>query len=993
MNVTIVESPIKSKTISKYLKEAGVTDMKVMSSSGHIVDLPTKDMSIEKDGAGFHATYKIIPGKSKLVNDIKEACKKADTIFIMTDDDREGEKICYDLVEYCNINSYYRVTIREITKKAIISTLVDRYGIRLIDQNIVRGQMARRESDRIIGYGITPCIQYHFKNKNIPFDTHGSGRVEAIALSILAERFDNQKKYEENGPTVENLVLARYRYKGYTFDLIGKNLTYKPSETVDMHLVIKRAMMYAHEVAAYEPRIDDREPPKPLISSTLYSTASYVLNMKPTDTEKYAQLLFQHGFINYPRTDSYALSDEANEGIKNYLLSIVTKLENTRQELLLRFSSYEEANQNQSYCTLEKNIEDLTEAILPTARTYKNAENAQEAHECIRPINFDNRYAPSAIEKIWKSSSEYADLGEEHLKLYKLIWARTIVTRLANSVYDKSKLTVTAGEFIFSGNAHECLNRGWELYYEKLFKDSVHESDIWHRQPVILPKDLYSGVEIINKEVDYYEKKSRKPKRISEGALIAELGSKGVARPSTLHTYSSKLIKKGYIVANSNLLDIKPSGLAVFNFLQEYAPWMVNTDEAHQFEETIISIEKGEILDTKPILNDYWSKIDALKDKIGFVSYEKRGPSDKQKDMALVIFNELDKDAQSKIDINLILSNAIETSSFISSQIEIKKLDALKTSIGKCPNCKDNAPIIEMSSLFECSNKRCSLKIWKKNILGFFEHFKRPMDEQHMQIFIHVLLKDKVALCRGLVGGGDAFDTYVELKYNREYKNWGLSFSKKYSTKKEHGSIGEWENIEISTPQQNTPEEKINTQVQQLEYSKEERRLLNNQAIKCSLTRAFNRKALNSDIKKIIQIKSHEKINNLIACTFIDFDHLKNINDIHGHEMGDNVLVSAVNQMFSIAKEYPCRVYRYTGGEFVLLYYGIEQKIVIESINLLRENIYNLILDDNLQKITFSSGLCMHIDNESMADLLYRTDQAMFEAKESGRNQTVIGVQ
>jgi len=645
MELIIVESPVKAKTIEKYLKSLKAKGKYVIATGGHITTMPTSSMSIDFSNGEYIGKYSIIQEKKATIEKIKSLAKKATNVFCCQDDDREGERIAEDVVEVCKIKRYYRVTFHEITISAIKQTLIDKEGIRLIDKNIVSAQKTRRIIDRLIGWKLQPAMRYYFNKEfkdreSKPDLNKGIGRVSAYALGIIYNQEQNIIEFNEKDEKDKEsfVIIARYNVGGISFSLKGKNLEFKRNNYSKMQEVLQKASSEIHEVVKYNPAFEEVVPYPAFTTAKLYSACSFVFRMEPTRTSAILQELFNTGYITYPRTDSVIVSDSSAEAIVVFLKNILP-------------------NDKHSDILFEK-------------RKYKNNEYAQAGHPAIYPIFIDIDHSPRHISSTWKKDPACKNFTESHKKVYNLIWDRTIATQLINASYETPEVEIMAGDYVFKGKGRKPSNLGWKKYFKTLSSTELGgNKEDWTDDILIIP-ELYIGDIMSDVIVDYYVKKARQPKRVSEGALIQTLRADNVSRPSTIHTVSSTLFKKGYIKRVSTFLVPTEQGMLVAKFLQEYLQWLID-EEAQKFEDNISLIEK-DALSPKELIDSYVSLLDELNKKIGYDKTIHIGgatdklPSDKQISFVMSLYNKLPKNEQDAINLEDILKNSQTASTFIS---------------------------------------------------------------------------------------------------------------------------------------------------------------------------------------------------------------------------------------------------------------------------------------------------------------------------------------
>jgi len=949
-SLVIVESPIKAKTIEKYLNEENSKKYIVIASGGHVKNLPEKQFGISINNHVVTGEYVILPSAKKFISRVKEILTYANEVFMCTDDDREGERICEDIVKVCNITSYYRFAPREITENSIKNAIFNKVEVRQIDEKVITAQKVRREEDRILGYGLSPIIRWYSKRDKNEIKTYGTGRVEAIALDILYQRHLLIEEYKYNKPLPTNKIKAFYKYNGIPFELNGEKLEFQQDEYEELEKSKSLAMQNPHIVSEVIPEIEDYPPRPPLITSSLYSNASYAYGFEPSFTKKLAQELFYSGAINYPRTDSYMIADEKVEDIIAYHKETISI-------------------ENQDDIKLEK-------------REYKNKKGAQAAHEAIRPSCIDVNHSPSHVLETWKQSNKTSSLNENHFKIYELIWNYTVATQLENSKYDQTEIIVRAGSLVFKDKANECIYRGWEKYHGLLINAASREDkDKWKGKEKIFPKDLFVGKVLENVTIDSYEKPSRAPKRISSGGLISMLENLQVARPSTMHTIASKIIKKSYSTNDSNLLSITKSGVFVAKFNEEYAPELIDRKEASSFEDLLQKIEKGEITDTNNILEECWNYIETVKKRVGFVEYDKREPTEKQIQYAKKIYECLTDEEKEKVP-----SDTFEffekTKDFISKNEAIEKEIALQNSLGKCPKCKKDT-IVAKGEVFKCLSDKCSFVLYKNGIKKLFSSMKKELSDDDIVSMVSTILKDKVVYMTALNTQYGTKDTYFELSYSKIYKSYSFSFVK--NRKDIDEKLGRWENFR-NIDSKNKKEIK-NLENEVMKLSKTNKRLKNDMR-KDTLTRAFNKPALRCDLQKLINNKNNSKVNNKIFVAYFDGDNFKKINDTYGHKSGDDVLIGLVDTCFLGIRYFNAsgNVYRMGGDEFVIVFYGVQTDEVQNYLEMIKKSINSKKFGEKKVKASISIGFAEFGEHDDVDSLCDKADQALYIAKKKGKN-------
>lgn len=415
MKLVIVESPTKAKTINKYLGK----DFKVKSSFGHVRDLPVKPgkkSSLEETMGIFpsndwKAVYEILPGKSKIITDLKGAAAKADEIYLAADPDREGEAIAWHLSEILGRHDvkFKRVVYQEITKKAVEAAFANPGVINL---DLVNAYKARRFLDRVVGFQLSPFLW-----KTIARGL-SAGRVQSVALRMVVEREKEIKAFipEEfwtiaanlSKNTSESITAEVVKFKGAKFAVNNEN------EAKSCEAYLSKS---EYKVAEKIDKPTKSKPNPPFVTSTLQQAASRVLGFGVKRTMYLAQRLYENGYITYMRTDSTRLSDDAVKSIKDFITD----------------------NYGNNY-------------LPETTRIYASKELAQEAHEAIRPSDIYNQHDLKNIDKDAK-------------KLYDLIWKRTVSSQMSDAEFDTSSVTIYAGDYELKAKGRVLKFDGWQKVF------------------------------------------------------------------------------------------------------------------------------------------------------------------------------------------------------------------------------------------------------------------------------------------------------------------------------------------------------------------------------------------------------------------------------------------------------------------------------------------------------------------------------------------------
>ena len=479
-NLVIVESPAKAGTIQKYLGSSYV----VKSSFGHIRDLQDNELSIDVSN-GFAPQYVIPSDKKKVVTELKKAAKEAETVWLASDEDREGEAISWHLFETLGLSkeNTKRIVFHEITKPAILNAIENP---REIDMSLVNAQQARRVLDRLVGFELSPVLWRKIQPKL------SAGRVQSVALRLVVDRereilnFKSEQYYK---------VDAIFHPEGTPEKtLVKATLDRRFPDMESAKAYLERCIGAEFSICGIEKKEGNRFPAAPFTTSTLQQEAARKLRMSVSQTMSIAQRLYEHGLITYMRTDSTNLSSLAINTAKNFICE----------------------NFGEEYSRV---------------RQYKTkSKGAQEAHEAIRPTYIEN----TSIEGT-----------PQEQKLYELIWKRTVASQMADARILRTDIKVASdkGEEKFNVQASQVLFDGFlKLYMEST--DEPQQDD----EMVILP-EMNIGDRMFDIEISADCKFTSAPSRYSEATLVKKLEELGIGRPSTYAPTISTLTKgRGYIV-------------------------------------------------------------------------------------------------------------------------------------------------------------------------------------------------------------------------------------------------------------------------------------------------------------------------------------------------------------------------------------------------------------------------------------------------------------
>ena len=581
-SLVIVESPAKAKTISKYLGN----DFIVESSVGHIRDLPKKSSptskraSIPKDVSpeekirlkaindrnrlirrmgidpdnGWTADWQIIPEKEKVIKNLKKAAKQVDHIYLATDLDREGEAIAWHLKEALGPDKYdySRVRFNQITKAAIVDSFADP---KEIDLDLVKAYRARRFLDKVIGFELSPLLW-----KKIARGL-SAGRVQSVALRVLDERerliqeFIPEEFWEVSMSLGKNDLSIPFSLNRKKSDPLLKE-----EEARKIEDLINNSELSINEIIKKPVKA---KPRPPFITSTLQQAASTKLSFTVKRTMRVAQKLYEAGHITYMRTDAPSLSKESIQDARNYI------------------------------------NEKIGDKYLTNApRIYASTENAQEAHEAIRPTN------------AFMTPNDLLNQTEEEKRLYQLIWQQYIACQMPDAEYLSTSAKIIIDEYTFSAKGREVVFDG----YTKVSQPAKSDDED------ILPP-LSEGELLTLNDINLEQKFTKPPTRFSEAALVKELEKKGIGRPSTYANIISTIQDRGYVEIQNRRFFVKKIGHIVTERLLESFDDIMDYEFTANLENNLDRVAQGEI-DWRNVLDDFYA---SFKNDLALASDEDNG--------------------------------------------------------------------------------------------------------------------------------------------------------------------------------------------------------------------------------------------------------------------------------------------------------------------------------------------------------------------------------
>ena len=551
-NLVIVESPAKSKTLVRFLGK----DFDVMSTVGHIVDLPKSKIGVDVEN-GFAPDYQTIKGKEKVITELRKAAKKAEKVYLAPDPDREGEAIAWHVANKLKSTKaqFVRVTFNEITKTAVQEALKHP---REIDTNLVNAQQARRVLDRLVGYQVSPFL-WKTVARNL-----SAGRVQSVALRLVCEREEEINAFTAEEYWMIKAVLANhadeqfqanlYKMNGETVVKAGddaKNKVVIRSEK-DAKKILTALKKETFTVAEVKQSKRVRRPAAPFITSTLQQEAAKAYGFSPKQTMATAQKLYegveigkegQTGLITYMRTDSTRVSGEALDAARAYI----------------------KKEYGDKYLPAKPNV-------------YGPKKAAQDAHEAIRPS-----YITMPPDKVKKY------LTVQQLKLYTLIWNRFVASQMTEANYAVETVDVEAGDCLFRATAQKLLFDGFlKIYHEEKETDENGNGDSTDSLP-----DLKKKEKLTLKKLEPNQSFTKPPARYSEAMLVKRLEADGIGRPSTYASIISVIKDRKYVDLIEKKLHPTELGTTVNRILIENFPKIFNVEFTAAMEKELDLVEEG----------------------------------------------------------------------------------------------------------------------------------------------------------------------------------------------------------------------------------------------------------------------------------------------------------------------------------------------------------------------------------------------------------------
>ncbi|OGM80805.1 DNA topoisomerase I [Candidatus Woesebacteria bacterium RIFOXYB1_FULL_40_26] len=657
MNLIIVESPTKARTLSKFLG----SDYSVEATMGHVKDLPKSELGIDlkKD---FKPDYVPVPGKEEVIALLQKLAKKAKQVFLATDPDREGEAISYHVKEVLNTDGKVkRITFHEITKEAVEEAIA---APRAIDKNLVDAQVGRRVLDRLVGYKLSPLLWRKVRRGL------SAGRVQTVTVRLIVEREREIEKFKSDEYWEIYALLKNSKTQKLQVQLIkvdDKKAEVKDKKTADKILAdLKKAKYKVKLVDKHEVR---KNPYAPFTTSTMSQAGARLFFWSAKKTMRTAQKLYEEGLITYHRTDSTNIAVSAVNKVRDYIKK------------------------------------EYGEKYLPESpRIYKTQSKvAQEAHEAIRPTNVSNS----------KLKIQNSKFFQDQEKLYDLIWRRFVASQMTPSVYDETTIDVEArgrhperagraegsNIYLLRASGQSIKFDGWK----KVIPPAKDTQEISQKLPEVSQNEALRLI-----KVDGTQKFTEPPPRYNEASLIKTLEKLGIGRPSTYAPTISTIQIRQYVEKNEGKFFPTPVGVAVNDFLLKYFPDVFGYQFTAEMEADLDNIANGKT-DWESPIKKFWSPFaktleivqkGSKRVKIEVEKLDKKCPKCKEGELVIRIGR---------------FGKFISCSRFPDCDYTEKYVEKIGM---KCPKCKEGDVVIKKSgkgrNFFGCSRyPDCKWASWR----------------------------------------------------------------------------------------------------------------------------------------------------------------------------------------------------------------------------------------------------------------------------------------
>ena len=551
-NLVIIESPGKTRALENYLGRG----YKVVASIGHVRDLPKSSLGVDIEN-GFAAKYVNIREKTDLCNMLRNEARKADTVYLATDPDREGEAISWHLLSVIDApeSKIRRVTFNEITKNAVRAGMESPRGINM---DLVNSQQTRRILDRIVGYKLSPFL-WHTIRSGL-----SAGRVQSVATRILVDREKEINSFVPEEYWKIDACLITKSGKSFTAKYFGRN-----GEKEDLHNKEEADAVYngsvngEFTVDSVKKSTKTRSPQPPFTTSTMLQDASRKLNFRSSKTMKVAQELYEgidlgpenggsQGLITYMRTDSVRISDEAVSAVRALIGRV------------------------------------YGDGYLPKKpRVFKTKASAQDAHEAIRPSHVEN--TPDKIKGY---------LSSDQFKLYKLIWERFVACQMEAAVFDVVNAVIKCGQFEYHASGSTPRSNGYLALYEESADENKEKEEK-------LPP-LTAGETLRLKKLSPEQKFTEPPPRYTEAALMKFLEEQGIGRPSTFTPTITTIIDRGYVERDGKILRATSLGELTVGLMKDNFPDIIDIHFTAGMENKLDDIANGKA-SMEEVLSGFWN--------------------------------------------------------------------------------------------------------------------------------------------------------------------------------------------------------------------------------------------------------------------------------------------------------------------------------------------------------------------------------------------------
>lgn len=578
MDLIIVESPSKAKTISKYLKGK----YKVDASGGHVRDLPEKRLGVDIAN-NFEPTYVVTPEKKAVIKRLTDEAAKADNVYLATDPDREGEAISWHLKNVLKLkDGKNRIEFNEISPAAVTKAL---QNPREIDYNLVDAQQARRVLDRLVGYKLSPLLCKRIRSGL------SAGRVQSVALRLIVDREREiqafvPEEYWNINAELQDKAKAYSPFKALLSEKNGKK--YKPSNKEESDALIAAIDGKPYIVKEIKKALAKSHAPAPFTTSTLQQDASNKFGMTSPEVMLVAQHLYEGidtekeghiALVTYIRTDSVRVSAEAQERARGYIAEKYGK----------------------EYVPAKPNF-------------YKSKKDAQDAHECIRPIDITR--TPESMKGV---------LDKKHYNVYKLIYERFIASQMSEAVYNSVKIKIDNSGYTFKASGRTLKFAGFTAVYQDAApkQDASKNGEDEAETSKLLP-DLKEGEEVDLVRLLPEQKFTKPPQRYTDASLVKAMEDKGIGRPSTYASIISVLNRRKYVTKDGKYMLPTEVAYQITDLLMKYFTDIMDVGFTAKMEDQLDHIEDGGE-DWHKIIADFYPP---FAEKLVFASNDGAEPTD-----------------------------------------------------------------------------------------------------------------------------------------------------------------------------------------------------------------------------------------------------------------------------------------------------------------------------------------------------------------------------